>query len=109
MATDFSIPEFLAWARTKPADEVYNVNNPSVCALGQYGTATGRNFVCASPEYKLGIRGLERALGFGQNSDAWTFGQLVTRLEALLPAPVISDTWTRPDAYLSDLDERVSA
>lgn len=107
--TDFTLGGFLAWARTKPADESYDVLDATACALGQFGTATGRTYLhhCFSPEQKLGIAGLDGALGFSLGLET-TFGALVRRLEDLVPAEPISDTWTKADAYLTDI-EQVSA
>jgi hypothetical protein len=101
---DFTLREFLDWARTKPADEEYAVWTAGRCALGQFGTATGRTYLysCYNPESQLGIVGLNRALGFSREVKQ-TFGALAKRLEALIPAS--SDTWTKLDAYLTDIEQ----
>jgi hypothetical protein len=34
----------------------------------------------------------------------WTFGALADRLEKLCPTDPGTDTWTKPDAYLTDIE-----
>lgn len=103
-AADFTIADVLAWARTKPADERYEVYSAGICALGQFGTATDRAYLhtCYAPEHELGIAGLNEALGFVRLER--TFGALVKRLEALLPETAAAPSeWTHLAAYLTDI------
>jgi hypothetical protein len=98
-STDFTINDVLAWARTKPAGEEYDYCDAKNCAVAQFGKETGREHLIS-----LGYLGrypdLKRAV---QDSAAivqcWTFGALVTRLEALCPETPQSE-WTRLDAYM---------
>jgi hypothetical protein len=102
---DFSVADVLAWARTKPAGEVYNYVDPTNCALCQFLRETGRatepnvnpftwrDGVKATKRFSL-PNGLDAAL----SED--TFGALATRLEALIPEP--RSVWTHQVAYLSD-------
>jgi hypothetical protein len=126
---DFTIADVLAWARTKPADEFYNFGKPGECALAQFGRATGRNYlVGVGDPHSVGT---PKALVFWLALSC-TFGELVERLEREVePSPVkrlwarfrgrtiggtnftyatppISETWTKADAYLNDI-EQVSA
>jgi hypothetical protein len=132
-ASDFTIADVLAWARTKPADEKYDYSDSGNCALCQFLRET---FRAASPSVRPYMPGetvgggwreagrdrvpypqeLESALRADGAYDIpldeqWAFGELVERLEALLPP--VSDTWAKPDAYLTDIEdvarERVSA
>jgi hypothetical protein len=41
--TDFSLSEILAWARMKPADEVYDYLDIKVCAVAQFLIETCRS------------------------------------------------------------------
>jgi hypothetical protein len=133
MATDFTIADVLAWARTKPADARYDYGDPNNCALCQFLSDTGRaerptvemwGPIDWSPTDEFPGKWMDKATGVGTvyprewepalagddtfsgDEESWTFGQLVERLEALLPA--VSDTWTKSDSYLSDI-ERVTA
>lgn len=83
VSPEFSVAEFLAWARTKPADQPYGVTVPDHCALGQFGQATGRPCLAEyyDPDQCLSTFGLNDALGFSGGS--LTFGALAKRLEAL--------------------------
>jgi hypothetical protein len=100
---DFTIADVLAWAKTKPADETYDVCNAVYCALAQFGLATGRPQLVGLTNPALtypSLAGLDDALGFSDHSDL-TFGGLAKRLAALLAEPV-SDTWTKADAYTAE-------
>ena len=79
----FAVAEFLDWVRTKPAGEWYFVGNPTNCALGQFGRATGRDLSeVVSPDLRFPGLGLNDALGFG--GGGCTFGALASRLEAIV-------------------------
>ena len=106
---DFSAAEFLAWCRTKPADERYNVDDTEYCALGQFGAATDRDFLdCYSPEKTLGIVGLDAALGFDSDAEK-TFGALVKRLEAVVQETAVEPTPVAQSADLSGCGLRTGA
>jgi hypothetical protein len=102
--SDFTIAEFLAWARTKPVDERYSYCNSNRCALAQFGMATGREHLVGPGGTSLLFKSkeLNRAVGGDDDlADAdLTFGKLAERLEALL----VSDTWTKADAYATDIE-----
>lgn len=109
---DFDIPEFLAWARTKPADETYSYVNTTSCALGQFLRETGRarhalvGGYSWTPWLFFGLfPGRERAIppALATALVGRSFGALVTRLEALLP--VVGDRWTTAEAYLADIEQ----
>ena len=110
MANDFSIAEFLAWCRTKPADEDYNYINSEECALAQFGRSTGRAELVGAGGTKLLSEWdeLHEALNpIKTRPRVWghTYGELVERLEALCPAdPVAPSDWARIDAYLTDIE-----
>lgn len=125
MASDFTIADVLAWARTKPADERYDYQDTGNCALCQFLKASG---LAERPYVEMywadvpggwrdrgasGLSGypevMEPALSgdgsFGGNSELWTFGALVERLEALCPETIIPPSeWTRLDAYMTDIE-----
>jgi hypothetical protein len=121
---DFTIADVLQWARTKPADEVYNFGSCGNCAFAQFLIASGH---AQQPVVggRIADKGLVWFDGKGGTHYAPTeigeavvglprnFGALADRLEALLPAEPLSDTWTKADAYLTDIEavarERVSA
>jgi hypothetical protein len=123
MAADFTIADVLEWARTKPADGVYRYYDPFNCALCQFLKDTLRSSgprVVSHRAYQGGFwedgwgeptpypAELEPALASQKpiEVDVWgeeTFGALVKRLEALLPAP--SDTWTKANTYLADIEQ----
>jgi len=75
-AEDFTVAEFLAWARTKPADRVYNYWSTANCAASQFVRAKSLG---DSDWDKLHLG----AAGLAIISEPWTFGALVKRLEAL--------------------------
>lgn len=101
---DFSISDFLAWARTKPADELYNFCNARTCAIAQFGRDTGR-------AHLIGIKSWDIPLGLSPvvNTGNWdgpkvgdySFGNLVKRLEKLVQETPPSE-WTKADAYLTE-------
>jgi hypothetical protein len=102
---DFTIAEFLAWVRTKPAGETYNFCDAAHCALGQFLRET-RNLStldCYTQDiyFKGGIE--HTPLGIAL-CDCQTFGELAQRVAPLLPAEPVSDTWTKPDAYLAEIE-----
>jgi hypothetical protein len=106
---NFTLPEFLAWARTKPAGEAYDFCDSDMCAVAQFGASTGRTHLVGllSSELRALDPDLEGAvLDTGRPGIIadWTFGALVTRLEALLPETVINETnWTKLPAYMEDI------
>jgi hypothetical protein len=102
-SADFTIADVLAWARTKPADEVYCYINAGGCAVAQFGAETNRpELVGVGLILSLGKRWLYDAVSPPDGMDHDTFGALVARLEALLPDKPISDTWVKADAYMAD-------
>ena len=115
MATDFTISDVLAWARTKPADERYDYENPRNCALCQFLRETGR---CDAPAVSSGYGWGEASAPMRSRrqypselesplSRSDTFGGLVKRLEAICPDTVVTPSeWPKLDAYLT---EQVSA
>jgi hypothetical protein len=111
MATDFTIADVLAWARTKPADEAYPFISAHGCALGQYAREmrgfSSTEAVCERYRPLVSNDLFDAALGAyyrWPKCTGKTFGELVARLETLLPAEPVSDTWTRADAYLTDIE-----
>jgi hypothetical protein len=126
VASDFTIADVLAWARTKPADETYDYVSNFHCALAQFLKATGRSVYPMVGPYDwddyadetmrppLGTYPLSDALNSAVSDEGsfpkdCTFGGLVKRLEALCPETVTTPSeWTKLDAYLADI-EQVSA
>jgi hypothetical protein len=98
MTPDFSIPQFLAWARSKPADEEYEFCLADECALGQFLQAkcgfSAMDCYRNDPFARLDIS-IRQALG---TSDS--FGALVTRLEKLCPSE-----WVSVEAYLVEIEQ----
>ena len=121
-STDFTIADVLAWARTKPADEVYVYTDSTNCALCQFLRETGRvlkpclggnttglgaTLLDRDNWRKVGIVPAEicEVVNPGRGSSDWVFGKLVARLEALCPdTPVTSENWAAIDAYLTDIE-----
>ena len=108
-SADFTIADVLAWARTKPAEERYDFTEPSTCALGQFArevrgysklSAAREDYgLLVSPELRRAAQGD----GNIPRNVKWTFGALVTRLEALCPDQVVTPSeWTKLDAYLTE-------
>jgi hypothetical protein len=91
VSPDFTVADVLAWARTKPADEVYDYGNPGDCALCQFLKETGQTRQGGSigERYWTDLTGKVRYIPTDLNAAAdgggaeWTFGALVKRLEAL--------------------------
>jgi hypothetical protein len=105
--SDFTIADVLAWARTKPADERYDFTDCNGCAVARFGRETGREYLIGlSANQMIAISAdLEQAVNPGArflHCMDLTYGALVIRLEAL--CPVISDTWAKADAYLTDIE-----
>jgi hypothetical protein len=74
---------FIAWLRTKPADEFYDWSSPKACACGQFGwfeafkardEGVDLNGIAAGDDWD---RGLLRPAD-------WTFGQCLARAERKL-------------------------
>jgi hypothetical protein len=108
-SADFTIVEFLAWVRTKPAGERYDFFNPKLCAIGQFGAATDRHDLTSIGitylSEKLPNRLSDAVVAKGSPRD-WTFGALAARLEALCPeTPVNASNWQAIDAYLNDIED----
>jgi hypothetical protein len=112
MATDFTIADVLAWARTKPADERYDYEDSGNCALCQYlreVTGDEEPSVGSTIYYPItgGVAPLpdwanDAAVGDGKPK-SHTFGLFVKRLEALSPdTPVTQSNWSAIDAYLCE-------
>ena len=109
-ATDFSIADVLAWARTKPADEAYDYHDICGCALYQFCEAKGLPVAsCGGTDWCDHKGNRHRLLPQGcgvASSGPWTFGAFVKRLEALAPETVVTRSdWTRLDAYLTDIEQ----
>jgi hypothetical protein len=114
-APDFTIADVLAWARTKPADEVYNYADFRNCAICQFLKETGR---CADPavtgsRWRCRSRGgriyasFDKRINAAANGPRYkdTFGELVERLEKLCPEThVPPSAWARLDAYMADIE-----
>jgi hypothetical protein len=101
----FTIADVLAWARTKPANEEYDFIHAGVCALGQYARSRGISKDDAACElyrckFAPEVFYLLRCAANGTYRDGGcTFGGFVKRLEKILPASPVSDTWTKAAAY----------
>lgn len=102
MGQDFSLNEFLAWVRTKPADEEYDFFDVAHCAVAQFGEATGRQLLIGVPylENVIGPECHDAVMGDVVGHD-WSFGALAKRLEALCPE---TPNYAKIDAYLADLE-----
>lgn len=116
---DFSIADVLKWARTKPADGGYYYGDCNDCALCHFLIDTGRS---KAPQVSPYLSPEDSTAGWrheGQDyserrhypyvledalATAHTYGELADLLEAILPAEPISDTWTKADAYLTDVE-----
>jgi len=105
MTPSFSLIQFRDWARTKPADERYTYSNRLGCALCLFLKDTGR---AVTPEvhvdgWWIDLDGPAEGHAGKVINDAVesceTFGELADKL---------SDTWTSPAAYLSDIEQVVS-
>lgn len=97
--TDFTIAEFLAFCRSKPADEEYCFVNARACAIAQFGEATGRPHLVGllSGGIPFGLCDIVNPLR-GDH----TFGALAERLEALVQeTPAKPSQWLSPETYLS--------
>jgi len=105
---DFSITQFRDWARTKPADERYFFQDCRKCALAQFLRETGRAqypivtiegvwFDRAEPAQGGPAQGWVSEAINEAVASSLTFGELVEKLS-------VSDTWTSPAAYLSDIE-----
>jgi hypothetical protein len=82
--------QFLAFCRSKPADEVYDFYNIYDCACGQFGQELS---LLKDDEPIGGSEALiilhSRVMG-PLHAQPWTFGALTTRLEAALSAPCMA-------------------
>ena len=101
VSPDFTVAEFLDWVRTKPADEAYDYNDPSDCAICQFLRDAGRcdrpsvgttvwnrlgHLFDGGPTYTLPAHVSKASMGRDEDAVSdWTFGALATRLQALLP------------------------
>lgn len=105
-ATDFTIADVLAWARTKPADEQYDFCLPSSCAVAQFGRATNRNDLVGVGDLRDLPFEFSHELWSAAVEDPMTFGAFVMRLEKLCPETIIPKSdWLRADAYLTDIEK----
>jgi hypothetical protein len=84
VSPDFSVEEFLAWVRTKPASAQYNYYSTCGCALGQFCEANGFDWAGNGKTFRA-RNNLETAYREQLNGFPWTFGALAARLEALTP------------------------
>ena len=100
VASDFPLAEFLEFARSKPADERFDYTDSSVCALTQFGRATGREHLTEHSGSAL-LFGELPALNDALAAKPETFGALVTRLEALVQEqPAKPSVWLDPLTYM---------
>jgi hypothetical protein len=91
VSPDFTVAEFLAWVRTKPADEEYDYGAPHDCAICQFLKATARTAPNAviGMVYWVDVNGDARRIPFSVDKAAdnggqdWTFGALAKRLETI--------------------------
>ena len=72
---DMSFRSFLTLARTKPANEEYNYNDPDNCPLAQWAHSMEAWYAETPGSFEV------YALGSTFNGDQWTWGALVKRLE----------------------------
>jgi hypothetical protein len=107
VASDFTISDVLAWARTKPADEAYDFCNAQTCAIAQFGKDTGRGELVGLLSLQLdeACPGLLSAVH--PMRGASTFGALAERLQAMLPAK--PSLWLAPQTYINADCGQVSA
>lgn len=78
--------DFLAWCKTKPADERYNYLNDQTCAFAQYLRARGINFRYVDGYEWRDTSGHVHPIGEPLETllvRASTFGALATRIEEL--------------------------
>jgi hypothetical protein len=103
---DFTVAEFLDWARTKPADQGYNYCDPKNCAISQFGRETGRKHLVMLYSDQVKALPIYEAV-IGHN---WSFGALVKRLETIVQeTPAKPSLWLNPQTYVdADCGERVS-
>jgi hypothetical protein len=111
MASDFTVSDVLAWARTKPADERYDFTHAGECALGQFAREVrGYSKLDADCGFYedhglVSDALLEAAAGPEDSGDWQTFGAFVERLEQVCPTtPVTRSNWLSIDAYLTDIE-----
>lgn len=78
------VAAFLAWARTKPTDLEYCYYDAEFCAVGQFGTETGRDHLVNVGNLAQQYPELDRFVNPPNGEREWTFGALVERLEAAL-------------------------
>lgn len=100
--SDFTISDVLAWARTKPADELFRYSDIDNCACAQFVRSVGAPLhgeLRSRLERKLGMLILDCEYIDGGRR----FGEFAERIEALLPAEPLTDTWTKANAYLTDI------
>lgn len=96
MAQDFTVAEFLAWARTKPAVDEYRYGSTTNCALCQFLRETGRgvrpvvgnnywraDYGCAENTIPEVIALASRGNTAFCSWEPETFGALVERLEVV--------------------------
>lgn len=127
---DFTVADVLAWARTKPADGRYDYDSSTRCALCCFLRETGRatspvvdmevfgkarwrdRYGTGGQQYDIAIDAAVRGVtkdelnDNGYNEDLWTYGKLVSRLEALCPeTPITESNWAAIDAYLNDIEQ----
>ena len=114
--TDFTLSQILAWARTKPAEEAYEYTANENCALCQFIRETGRaDHPSVGAHYWNEWEGVTYGRliarhtfpdGLANTLQARSFGELVSRLEKLVPPET---HWLCPETYLSaDVGEMVS-
>jgi hypothetical protein len=82
VSPDFTVAEFLAWVRTKPADEEYDYYSACGCALGQFCGVTGRNWFGDYAAFNA-RNVFEVAYREQLVAEPQTFGALASRLETI--------------------------
>jgi hypothetical protein len=89
--TDFSLPDVLTWARTKPADEAYDYLANCNCALAQFLRETGRSpspwvtgFDWREGSFDGQRHQMPKVVADAVNAFPNTFGAFADRLEKVL-------------------------
>jgi hypothetical protein len=78
------IERFLAFVRSKPADERYVGSNPETCALAQFGL---RQASLSEVGAEVFFAAVFDGCSNDMPADFYTFGALADRLASLLPTP----------------------
>ena len=74
--------QFIAFCRSKPADEAYDPRHINSCALGQFGIVGARHeCLAAGVPGQVYDAAVYRTATWPSPSDYFTFGALLSRLE----------------------------